>query len=170
MNTETGAWCRFTSMNAQCWGLYNDFLYFGGSDGSVYLADTGTSDVGNPIVAVGQPAWNYLESYRNSKRVSAIKPVLRSTDGLPAYTINVGFDYAEVLLSSSISPAVNQGSAWDISDWDTTAWGDDYTLSDVWSSVTGMGYAAGAKLKVSTITQSIEWLSTAYLFELGGVL
>jgi hypothetical protein len=170
MNTETGAWCRFTGMNAQCWCLYNDLLYFGGSDGSVYLADTGTADSGIAISATGQPAWNYLEQFRNSKRITGIKPVLRSTDGLPAYTINVGVDYEEVLLSSSVSPAVNQGSAWDISDWDTTSWGDDYTLSDVWSSVTGDGYAVGSKLKVSTITQSIEWLSTAYLFEVGGVL
>jgi hypothetical protein len=170
MNTETGAWCRFKNMDAQCWGLFNDLLYFGRTDGTVYLADSGTSDNGTAIVAEGQPAWNYLEQYRASKRVTGIKPVLRSTDGIPAYTINVGFDFAEVLLSTSISPSSSTSSAWDVSDWDLTPWGDDYTISDTWSSVTGDGYAVGSKLKVSTITQAVEWLSTAYLYENGGAL
>lgn len=170
MNTETGAWCRFKAMDAQCWGNYNDLLYFGRSDGTVYLADTGISDAGTAIVAVGQPAWNYLENYRSSKRVTAIKPVLRSSDGRPAYTMNVGFDFAEVLISTSLSPAISTGSAWDVSDWDLTPWGDDYTISNIWSAVTGDGYAVGSKLQVSTITQSVEWLSTAYLYENGGAL
>lgn len=170
MNTETGAWCRFKEMNAQCWGLYNDLLYFGRADGTVYLADTGTSDNGNAVVALGQPAWNYLENYRASKRVTGVKPILRSTDGLASYVMNVGFDFQEVLLSVSVSPASSTGSAWDISDWDTTPWGDDYALSDIWSSVTGDGYAVGSKLQVPTISQVVEWLSTTYMYEAGGIL
>lgn len=170
MNTETAAWCRFKSQNAQCWGLYNDLLYFGRPDGTVYLADNGTSDAGVEIVAEGQPAWNYLENYRSSKRATAIKPILRSTGGLPAYSINVGFDFVEVLLSVSISAITSGSSLWDVSSWDTTSWGDDYSISDAWSSVTGDGYAIGSKLRVATLTQSVEWLSTTYLCETGGVL
>jgi hypothetical protein len=34
-NTLTGAPCRFKGMNALCWGLLNDGLYFGTSDGRV---------------------------------------------------------------------------------------------------------------------------------------
>lgn len=170
MNSETGAWCRFTEFNSLCWGLYNDDLYFGRSDGTVWLADTGTSDGGAPIIAQGQPAWNYLGSARNSKRATGIKPVLRSSGGTVGYTINVGFDFVEVLLSTSISPGDNTGSLWDVSPWDTTPWGDDFQISDKWSSVASDGYAISCKLKVSTVSQTIEWLSTTYLVENGGVL
>lgn len=171
MNAETGAWCRFKNLNALCWGLYNDRLYFGRSDGTVYLADTGTSDAGSPISGEGQPSWNYLGDYRNSKRATGVKPVLRSTNGAPSYTINVGFDFNEVLLSTSITPApVGSTSLWDVSDWDVTPWGDDYTLSDAWSSVAGDGFAVSSKLKVTTTTQTIEWLNTTYLYEKGGVI
>ena len=30
VNVLTGAWCRFTGMNAVCWEVFNDDLYFGG--------------------------------------------------------------------------------------------------------------------------------------------
>jgi hypothetical protein len=29
MNINTGAWCRFTGVNAGCWSLLGDALYFG---------------------------------------------------------------------------------------------------------------------------------------------
>jgi hypothetical protein len=33
MNINTGAWCRFTGINAGCWALLGDSLYFGGNGG-----------------------------------------------------------------------------------------------------------------------------------------
>lgn len=43
-NTITGAWCRFTTMNGLCWGLFNELIYFGAKNGWVGLADSGTKD------------------------------------------------------------------------------------------------------------------------------
>lgn len=170
MNTETRAWCRFTELPAQCWGLYNDFLYFGKPDGTVWLADTGNSDGGSAIIAQGQPAWNYLSDLRHSKRATGVKPVLRTSGGAPGYTINVGFDFAEVLVSTTINPGSGSTSLWDVSEWDTTSWGDDYSISDAWSSVADDGYAISCRLKVATVSQTIEWLSTNFLVERGGII
>ena len=44
MNTQTGAWCRFTGMDARAWGRFDDKLYFGGPGGEVFLASSGASD------------------------------------------------------------------------------------------------------------------------------
>lgn len=43
MNVQGGGWCRFTGLNAYCWSLFNQGLYFGGVDGSVWQY-TGTID------------------------------------------------------------------------------------------------------------------------------
>ena len=40
INTLTGAACRFTDMDANCWGIYNGDLYFGSSGGIVYKAES----------------------------------------------------------------------------------------------------------------------------------
>ena len=44
LNTETGAWCSYSSINATCWGLFNEDPYFGKPDGYVYQAEDGFSD------------------------------------------------------------------------------------------------------------------------------
>jgi hypothetical protein len=54
-------WCRFVNMNAQCRGLFKDNLFFGGANGTVYQADTGTLDILGAVSAVGQQAWNVFE-------------------------------------------------------------------------------------------------------------
>ena len=53
MNTVTGSWCRFDGMNANCWAVANDNLYFGGDYGAVYQAAVGFQDqVLKPIVFI----------------------------------------------------------------------------------------------------------------------
>lgn len=44
MNIVTGAWCKFTGWNANCFASYQDGLYYGGKDGVVYRCDYGESD------------------------------------------------------------------------------------------------------------------------------
>lgn len=36
MNVQGGGWCRFTGIDAYCWSLFRERLYFGGVDGSVW--------------------------------------------------------------------------------------------------------------------------------------
>ena len=60
-NTITGAPCRFTENNAICFGLMNDNLYFGGTDGVVYKFDDGKSDGGSNIEADGLQAFHYFK-------------------------------------------------------------------------------------------------------------
>jgi hypothetical protein len=49
VNSQTGAWTKFTNQNASSWAAYNGDLYFGGQGGIVYKADTGTDDNGANI-------------------------------------------------------------------------------------------------------------------------
>lgn len=170
MNTETKAWCRFTGLNAQCWGMYNDLPYFGKADGTVWLYDTGFGDGGATINADGQVAWNYLGDRRAEKRATLIRPLLRTTGGSVTYNVSVGFDFQLLTTSFDVSAPTTTSSPWDTSPWDVTPWADDGVTSGIWSSVTGLGYAIAARLRIFTATQGVDWLSTTFVVERGGVL
>lgn len=170
MNTETNAWCRFTGMNALCWGLYNDLLYWGDSSGVVRQFDTTYADSGTNITADAQTAWNYFGDRRASKRATAIRPLLRTTGGAVSYNINVGFDFRSITTGFDVSAPTVSTSAWDVSPWDTTPWADDFATSNLWSSIKGDGYAMSSRLRIITGTQGVDWFSTTYLLERGGVL
>jgi hypothetical protein len=78
MNIITGAWCHFTGMNSVCWGLLSENIYFGGSNGVVYHADSGRTDNMGPIYGELKGAWNYLKSRGVNKIVTMVRPVLQS--------------------------------------------------------------------------------------------
>lgn len=171
MNVETGAWCRFTGINALTWATYNDALYFGTSAGTVCLYDpTIHGDYGTAINCDSQTAWNYLGDRRRTKRATAIRPLMRTTGGLLTYNVGVGFDFEQVNISITQSAPVLGTSAWDVSPWDVTPWGGDFVTSNQWSSVTGSGYAISMRLKINSASQGVDWYAVNYLAESGGVL
>lgn len=171
MNTETQAWCRFKGINAQCFGMFNDKLYYGTAAGTVRLADSGHSDIGAVITAEAQPAWNYLGDRRNSKRASGIRYLMRASGGGVSYQAGMNFDFVDI--SYTINNQIGSGAAtspWDSSPWDTSPWSDEFINSKGWCSAKGSGRAIGHKLRVISSTQSVEWFSTTFLAEKGGVL
>jgi len=169
MNTETKAWCRFLGMNALCWGLFNDELYFGTSAGTVLKADTGIGDSGAQVLANAQTAWNYLGNRRRAKRISGLRIGLRRGALAVDYQCGIGFDFRELttVIVQTISAA--GGATWE--DWETNLWdtqpwgGDGSAASNAWSSASGSGYAVSVSLRISSATQRIDWYSLTYLAE-----
>lgn len=166
VNTLTGAWCKAQGIDARCWGMFSDRMYFGGAGGVVYKFDSGRSHGGGSIVARAQTAWNYLGARDRKKRFTAIRPLLQ-VDGTLTFQAGIGVDFGlvSVMNVDSSTPAV--ASPWDTSPWDTSPWSDEVTISDNWLSVEGMGYSVSEKLAVSTSTRTVDWLATNYLFEPG---
>lgn len=173
MNTETRAWCRFTGQNSFCWGLYNDFLYYGTSAGTVLLADTGTADIAAPIVSNAQPAWNVLRNARSTKRLTGIRFSLRRTAATLSYLAGIAFDFKQLLTSVSQNITDSSGASWptwESNPWDTQPWGSGDLISNQWCSASGAGYFVGTSLQLSLSTQRVEWLATTYLAEGGGTI
>lgn len=169
INVETKAWCRFTGQAAQCWGLFNDSLYYGTASGTVVKADTGTSDVGIAIACSGQTAWNFLESSQN-KQVTALRFGLKREASTLGYTCGIAFDYKQLLTTINQSVSDSAGATWltwETNPWDTQPWGSTLYVTNQWCSASGMGYAVSASIQVSLSTQRVEWLSTSYLVKPG---
>lgn len=156
-------WCRFVNMNAYCWGLYKDSLYFGGAGGIIYLADTGSMDLLGTVTAAGQQAWNTLESPLR-KRATAIRPLLQAAGAL-GFSFSIGFDYGAINVPVAIVTS-NPGSPWDISPWDTSPWSAEESVNTLWNASGGSGVALSVGLNISA-TQAATWLRSDLRGEIG---
>ena len=146
MNTQHGAWCRFTGMNANCWELLNDRLFFGGNDGIVYEADEGGADPNTAIEADMRTAFNYFGQRGRNKRWMMCRPLFTTDQSVtPGLAFNVDFqEDAEVVPTQSSLPV---GSKWDESLWDTAVWSEEVVTQGIWTSVTGLGYCASIRVQ-----------------------
>jgi hypothetical protein len=150
-------------MNARCWAVFNDDLYFGGTDGKIYKAWDGYTDNGSAVSADGSSAWNSFSS-PSRKRLAAIRPVLRTVGDID-YSVGVGFDFKDILTpqASSTSSAT---SLWDVAEWDVALWAGEEVVSIKWIVRGGTGQTISTRVRVSAM-QKIEWLRTDYRLEIG---
>jgi hypothetical protein len=156
-------WCRFVNMNAFCWGLFEDNLYFGAAGGNIYLADTGSMDLLGPVTAIGQQSWNTLDSPLR-KRATAIRPLLQTIGSL-GFTFAIGFDYGDINITVALV-TTNPGSPWDTSPWDTSPWSAEQVVNTLWNASGGSGVALSVALNISA-TQPATWLRTDLRGEMG---
>ena len=127
-NVTTGAWARFTGMTATCWLQFQNELYFGGSDGIVFKADSGASDNGEPIPAVMLPAFSDLGQPGRVKYVTGITPLIVSDvpndDARPSVVCAV--DFEEPNRTNQVAAETSLGSGeflvWDSTAWDSSVW------------------------------------------------
>lgn len=164
MNTLTGAWCRFTGINANCWEVdSSDNVYFGGNNGFVYQWDRGPSDYTQNIVADVKTAFNYFGSRGRLKRWTMLQPLVNS-DGLvnPSIGINVDFRSDAVLsVPSTVQPT---GALWDRVSWDLVTWPTTPQQSPNWITITGLGQCASVETAVASgqsISEAVALWGTA---------
>lgn len=167
VNTITGAWCRFTGMNAVCWGMLNDNIYFGGSNGVVYKADSGNDDDGISIVADAMQAFNYLGNPRMIKNVQMIDPHFKGSQD-PEAAIDVMIDFAITSPTSSTTPSAPTAGVWDSAVWDQDVWGANDTLFRGWRGITGIGRAIAPRVGMSVMAGQTSWIATSVMFTEGG--
>jgi len=168
-NTLTRAPSRFTGMNADCWAVFNDGLYFGGKDGKVYLADNGNNDNGTSISCDCLPAFSYFRRPNMVKSFKMGEAVFQSDNVVnPAFDLNTDFT---VLSSTAISSSVGGiGGTWDNTTWDTGVWGGDQDIYRAWKSINGFGRAASLRTRIQNMGPQISLLAINYIFEPGGYL
>ena len=162
----TQPWCRYVNQNGCCFGLFNNLLYFGAANGTVYQADTGNLDNLGAIQATAQPAWNKLGNAQR-KRIAAVRPILQSVGAL-AYEFEMGFDYQALTISDPVvTPSI--GSPWNTSPWNISPWSSEYTVDVVWRVGGGTGTAVGVAISIAAM-QPVSWFRTDLRMEGGNAL
>jgi hypothetical protein len=157
MNTLTGAWCRYTGQNANCWATFLDTLYFGGNDGVIYEADTGALDYNTNITCDGQTAYVYME--KASTHWKMLQPLVTTdSDGRPSVGLSTDFkDNATLGTPGGIALA---GARWDQSMWDQASFGTLEINTADWTVAPGLGRCASVHFRIVTgddPAESAQW-------------
>jgi hypothetical protein len=171
MHNITKAWASFSGINATCFEVYDENMYFGGN-GFVGRFWDGLSDNDQNIKASCQQAYSYFDARGQLKRFTMVRPILFTDNGLPTVLcgINTDFDTQNNVGQVSFNPALVSVGIWDTSLWDDAEWGGGNTISKNWQGVTGIGYAAGIILNIASQDIDVRWASTDYVMERGAIL
>lgn len=169
MNTLTGAWARFTGLNAVSWEVHDDVPYFGKPGGIVGQFDEGNNDAGSNIEGDAQSAFIYFGGEGRQKRFTMYRPLL-TVDADVLLNIGLGVDFAENILTNIASAAASEGAEWDVADWDVADWAGGFGNEREWQVADQIGYAAAVRIKTSTSGINARWFSTDVAYEIGGIL
>jgi len=169
MNTISGAWSRFTGVNATCWTFINDQLFFG-QNGNVFKFWDGSDDNGKAIDTDLLPAFSAFGSQSQVKRWTMAK-------------VSMGYDYAfafsgQISLNFDLATRPPQpynnlstsAGIWDVGKWDNAVWGGAIQPFSRWQMAAGMGYYGSFRIRTSSLSSDIRYYATDYVFEGGGVL
>lgn len=173
MNTITGAWCRFTGWNANCFELFNDDLYFGSNLGatanSAYVAkcDTGFSDDGAYIVGEVKTAFRYFGAPGQQKQITMVRPIFR-TAGRMGAAIAMDMDFSDNYPQSMPTFSGTTQTAWGTALWNTFPWGSTAGILKDWQGVNAIGDAGSLHMRIVNNQFAVEWQSVEYLYKVGG--
>ena len=170
MNTITGNWCNFTGWYANDFELYEDSLYFGGTDYLAKAWDT-NADAGQAIPSLGLQAFSYFGSPAQLKRFTMMRPTFYASSP-PAVNGQINVDFSQVPATAPLNAAYPIGSVWDdpAALWDTAIWGAGLELSRQWQGAAGVGYCGAPNIATNTNSIDLQWLATDVVMEAGGIL
>ncbi len=149
-NMETGAWCRFTGWDTNCMTLYDDFGYFGTSEGEVYQMEVGGNDGGENYTCAYAGAFDHMGVPGQQKTVQQARVSYRAQVDLNA-RISVSSDYAIAFPSPPSSIANFSNDEWDSGKWDEATWDTQTNLSVTtrWQSIGRTGFAFAPQVQAT---------------------
>lgn len=148
MNINTGAWCRFTGLDAGCWSLLGDSLYFGGNGCVIYKYGGTHTDGTSNITALMQSSYSDLGTTK-TKRFTRARPMFLAPTGYDP-PITVQTDYDDAIPAINTVAAATGGSQWDSVQWDSFQWAGGSVPSLNWQGVQGRGRAVSIAFGISS--------------------
>lgn len=168
MNTLTGAWCEFDGHDANCFHVFDGDLYFGYNEGAVAKADQTGADGQNPIVAVGQTAYDAGGGLGRQKRYTMVQPLIY-TEGTTRVSVGISTDFVETQSISTPVGAVPATALWDSAEWDVDVWGGNAVFISDWTSTPALGRFASVKFTARTGVEAASWASASWGESLWGI-
>jgi len=168
MNTNTGAWCRFTGLDALCWEVYGSAPMFG-TTSKLIEANTGTNDDGADIYVDAKQAPTVCELPGIKKKWNFFKPHLATNGDIPLL-MGVNVDFSDTPPTSVPTPLPVAYPIWDVATWDNFFWGDSAQTVNVMYSAGGYGVYGAVRLTGAVNTETIQWFGTDVVVEPGGLL
>lgn len=165
MNRDTGKWCRFKDIEANCWALLDGEPYFGG-DGVVGKLWGSFDDNSDNIAGDMKQAFNYFGSRGVIKEFKDAMPIFAS-NGSPSILAALNLDYSDDEPSGQLSFNPTTYGLWDSAVWDSGVWGGTLSTFAEWQGTGGIGKCAALRMKVAASGIEVRHQCTDFLYELG---
>jgi len=168
-NTTTGAWTKFTGLNATTFVVHDGSLYFAGTDGKVYKY-RGRSDNSRFIPYRCTQAYSYLGDPGNKKQVTAVE--VQSNYQFPKYLwSDFWSDYNEKDLPAITDPPEPTPSDWDTAQWDSSEWdGSSAGTNTSRRNAIANGYTISHTLRLRSRSQRFIWYASHIYIKPAGVV
>jgi hypothetical protein len=171
-NFVNGGWTQFNNWPAECFVMFEDKIYFGGTN-FVALAFEGFNDGadtsgngGTSVIATALQAFSDL-NYQGLKSVRLLKPYITSGQSNPSVSVGINTDFD---LSSEVgqsTPVIPSGALWDVATWGNAYWvGAALTPNQWFSPNTWPGEYIAVQVSMSAGTQT-TWIATNFIVEPG---
>jgi hypothetical protein len=172
-NARTGAWCKFTGLDATCTAVFGDRLFFGSKDGLVVEMEVTGADQGIPYTATVVPLFDPLKSPASLKTGLQARSTVRAPS-MVQVGLSLQADYDINLPAPPDDIAVTGSNVWGSGIWGTAVWGTaaaKKTYRD-WQSVPGSGYALAVASQVTSGSVSppdVEYVETELTYDVGDI-
>lgn len=170
MNTVSGAWSRFTGVNAKCWNFIDDKLLFANGS-NVFEFWVGENDNGAIITTDLLPAFQSFGRQSQIKRFTMAR-VFMGHDGAFSFSckLNTDFDLTSQPPQPYTSLSSGNAGVWDVSTWDNAIWAGEIMQFNRWQFAGGIGHYGAFRIKTASMNSTIRYYATDYVYESGGVL
>jgi len=168
LNPDRGAWAQYTGMQAKVWSSFQNDIYFGGKNGRVFKAETGTLDNGAPIKSEVHLAYNYFKDRARIKRFTMIRPHVKSAPG-ETFSIGTDVDFKEAPFTYT-TQNTETGYNWNAGLWNQALWSAPKIRGEDVYSLTAFGRCASVSFAFQSTTGPYEFYAAAITFETGGLL
>lgn len=169
MNLLNGSWCKFTGMNAKCWGMLSEEPYFG-TTANVLKADSGKNDNGAAIEVDIKQAFNYFQNRQNIKQFLLCRPIISASGGVQ-FELGLDVDNQDATTGySTVGVEATSGGKWNTFKWNTTKWAGGRVDISTWNTVFGLGRSVAVKIKSSITNVNFSLTTTHITYKVGGIL
>ena len=168
-NSITGAFCKFTGWAARAFGVFDDRLYFGAANGTVYRADSGTLDDGASIPTKLRWAYNYLGDRERLKKMALARPIITASNAV-SFALGVDMDFEDGALSGTVVTEASENARWNVAAWGSARWRRAEVSSKNWYSISGLGRAAALKMNGQFRNTSMRLSAIHVIYTPGGML
>lgn len=166
MNTITKSWCKFKEWDAEDFVVYQNGLYFT-SGTAVYEAWTGAIDGANDIVFYGKTAFSAFGRSNLLKDVKLFQPVLQ-VNGSLTFLTDIDVDFQDSVIAGLATYTAVSGALWGVGLWGVGLWGSGFETVRTWTSPAQYaGFYVAGKIKISSHTLTVRWMSNIYVYEPG---
>jgi hypothetical protein len=168
MNTQTGAWCRFTGWSANCLAVVDDKLFLGDGD-SVFQAMTGATDFSGNVQADVAMAYNYFGNRGRKKHPKQARPVITASNPV-SVSLAVSTDFEDDSTFGVTPAGSTTGSLWNTALWNTATWGGSNVVTKNWIALPcKVGYCHSMKMRISSKISNISWAAMNVLIKIAAI-